>query len=737
MKKSFAGKFAFIIACWFSISLAIPVTDVLGYRSAGLLLRLLLTAGTLLVFLFFAARPLFLLLAAAAVFFPAVAAYLLAPLSFLQFLQRFLQAAVNNNTVRLAAVTAVITLFCLLLVKCRKKLPLLLLGGIFIFVPLWYLYIDSAYPAAVSYALCWLLLLSHENGNRIWSGIQGESPDKFRRTWLYYTVKIIAGVLLVALLLPKSIPPVQWKALEDMAVSAFPFLTELRGGKGSGTQKRSNEFTLAIAGYGERACLGGPILKNPDVLLEVKGDGGLYLRGSVKASYTGYSWIDSGETVKWRPFPPPQDGSLRRYLKAVSLSVNHRNLPVSTVFTLQYTTEIKGFLADAELYLTAGNGVISPSAASAGNWYGLRGMTLGYSGDFASLENREEPAFASGSIWLSLPGGLPARVRELAAEITENAEGHYAKMQALTAYLRGTYPYAEDPAPLPEKLDFVDFFLFEEKKGYCTYFATALAVMARTVGIPTRYVQGFIIPETADADGIYRLTGSSAHAWVEAYIPGLGWLPFEATPRYPAMDTLPYRETVSPPAETQAPPQVLPPPVPTPGESIIPQAREKRELPVFYRRLVLAASFLLILLAAAAFTVLVWRRKRRLQEYFARLEELPAAQKAVAYYNLALGLLPALELSKSPGETPREYSARINRHLFNWQLDFKDISEGINIVLYSKSGKAPEGLAEKTKAFFENIYARYLTAAGRQKAFVELYIRQKYLTEILFRTLLN
>ena len=115
----------------------------------------------------------------------------------------------------------------------------------------------------------------------------------------------------------------------------------------------------------------------------------------------------------------------------------------------------------------------------------------------------------------------------------------------------------------------------------------------------------------------------------------------------------------------------------------------------------LAALLLLILLAAAAFTVLVWRRKRRLQEYFARLEELPAAQKAVAYYNLALGLLPALELSKSPGETPREYSARINRHLFNWQLDFKDISEGINIVLLQQSGKAPEGLAEKPKLFLK------------------------------------
>ena len=258
---------------------------------------------------------------------------------------------------------------------------------------------------------------------------------------------------------------------------------------------------------------------------------------------------------------------------------------------------------------------------------------MGYSGDFASLENREEPAFASGSIWLSLHGGLPARVRELAAEITENAEGHYAKMQALTAYLRGTYPYAEDPAPLPENRDFVDFFLFEEKKGYCTYFATALAVMARTVGIPTRYVQGFIIPETADADGIYRLTGSSAHAWVEAYIPGLGWLPFEATPRYPAMDTLPYRKLYPRLRRLKR----------RRGFCRSVSARRKhnpqaRKTIACFLPAPRACRSALLILLAPPFTVLVWRRKRRLLEYFARLEELPA--KAVTR-NLALGLLPA------------------------------------------------------------------------------------------------
>lgn len=79
----------------------------------------------------------------------------------------------------------------------------------------------------------------------------------------------------------------------------------------------------------------------------------------------------------------------------------------------------------------------------------------------------------------------------------------------------------------------MDYFLFHQKKGYCTYFASAFGVLARCVGIPTRYVEGFMVDyKEKDNVGAYQVGSNNAHAWVEAYIEGIGWIPFEPTPAF-------------------------------------------------------------------------------------------------------------------------------------------------------------------------------------------------------------
>ena len=128
-------------------------------------------------------------------------------------------------------------------------------------------------------------------------------------------------------------------------------------------------------------------------------------------------------------------------------------------------------------------------------------------------------------------------------------------MKALESYLRDNYSYNSETPHLTAGIDFVDSFLFRSREGYCTYFATALAVMGRAAGVPTRYVIGFKVPEKRSAGGIYEVAGTDAHAWVEGYIPGIGWLPFEPTPAFSTADSLPPCETppeaiFSRPAET-------------------------------------------------------------------------------------------------------------------------------------------------------------------------------------------
>lgn len=134
--------------------------------------------------------------------------------------------------------------------------------------------------------------------------------------------------------------------------------------------------------------------------------------------------------------------------------------------------------------------------------------------------------------YVSLPENLPARVRTLADEITKGAKTDYDRMKAIEEWL-SAYAYSTAPAQCPAGQDFTDFFLFESDSGYCTYFATAMAVLGRCSGIPSRYVEGFVSAKTREGKAkTLNLTGSDAHAWAEAYIEHVGWVPFDPTPGY-------------------------------------------------------------------------------------------------------------------------------------------------------------------------------------------------------------
>ena len=86
-------------------------------------------------------------------------------------------------------------------------------------------------------------------------------------------------------------------------------------------------------------------------------------------------------------------------------------------------------------------------------------------------------------------------------------------------------PYTQNVVKPPTDQDFVAHFLFETKEGYCTYFASAMAVLARSVNLPARYVEGFMLE---NGDGTAQtLTSKDAHAWAEIYIPNIGWTVFD------------------------------------------------------------------------------------------------------------------------------------------------------------------------------------------------------------------
>jgi len=128
--------------------------------------------------------------------------------------------------------------------------------------------------------------------------------------------------------------------------------------------------------------------------------------------------------------------------------------------------------------------------------------------------------------YLQLPESLPQRVRLLAAALTEGEETPYDKAKAIETYLRGI-PYSEEIEGPGVGQDGVDYFLFDAETGYCDYYASAMVVMLRSVGVPARYVRGYSQGETEE--GFFLLRESDGHAWPEVFFPGYGWVEFEPT----------------------------------------------------------------------------------------------------------------------------------------------------------------------------------------------------------------
>ncbi len=123
-------------------------------------------------------------------------------------------------------------------------------------------------------------------------------------------------------------------------------------------------------------------------------------------------------------------------------------------------------------------------------------------------------------------------------------------IDAVTHYLADTCRYSLSPGTTPSGKDFTRYFLEENREGYCVHFATAAVLLFRSLGIPARYVEGYIVPlqdfTRTDSEGWVHVSDEKGHAWAEIYVPLYGWTPVEVTPGYsgasPQNPDMPYPE---------------------------------------------------------------------------------------------------------------------------------------------------------------------------------------------------
>lgn len=292
--------------------------------------------------------------------------------------------------------------------------------------------------------------------------------------------------------------------------------------------------------------LGGAVSPEDTPVMQVKTSKRTLLRATVKNEYTGQAWADTTSGRRYL-LVSPRFYSLRRDL----FDLSRPDSSVLSSLPAGETMEVT-LLADAAstLYLTQrflspkGEGVVayfSPASEvfatrslTSGDSYAFFGRALSASdpGVRAAVLAAGDPSDAYyetvKSTYLQLPLSVEDRVYTLAQQITVSAENSFDQAAALCAYLQNAFTYTLNQSQPPLDRDFVSWFLFDEQRGYCTSFASSLTVMARAVGLPARYVEGYVA--SPDSDGVARVTQQDAHAWTEIYFPGFGWLSFDPTP---------------------------------------------------------------------------------------------------------------------------------------------------------------------------------------------------------------
>lgn len=151
---------------------------------------------------------------------------------------------------------------------------------------------------------------------------------------------------------------------------------------------------------------------------------------------------------------------------------------------------------------------------------------------FDMLKRYEE--FANDN-YTQVPESLKAPMQKFITKNNINTDSTVETIRDIKSLFQysGEYTYTLSPGKTPEDSDFVEYFLNQNKKGYCKHFATAAVLLLRTAGIPARYAEGFKVDSSdfmMSNDYSVNLLDSDAHAWVEVYYSGTGWVPIEVTP---------------------------------------------------------------------------------------------------------------------------------------------------------------------------------------------------------------
>jgi hypothetical protein len=340
-------------------------------------------------------------------------------------------------------------------------------------------------------------------------------------------------------------------AIGSLAIGAliFLFLPRFTRGYMSGL----NLQPTLISGFTEDVELGqiGEIKKSSEVVMRISVEGGpdaargVHWRGIALTTFDGKRWFNeqheprtiSSASEGWFHLDP-SEGARRRVGRTLQYTVLLEPIATTALFFANQADSVRGrFNGELDLgptyqrraYLLEDptGSIYNPYHNFARMQYEARSV-LPTPPEKGLRESGSDYSAAMLETYLQLPK-LDPRIPELAQQITARAENPYDKARAIELYLRTHYGYTLDLSGPPSR-DPLAHFLFEKRAGHCEYFAAAMTVMLRSVGIPARYINGFLTGEYNDVGGDFIVRASDAHSWVEVFFPSYGWLTFDPTP---------------------------------------------------------------------------------------------------------------------------------------------------------------------------------------------------------------
>ncbi len=716
-----------------------------------------------------------------------LSSYVFNVLDFLQWILNYTQGYEKYNKVYalwiMILLCFLITLFFFTFGFKRIYFIVLFVFGTGIFVSQWILdYFVSYIPFYIFLCIILVYYMMHIFENKTGTNSSEYTTRSIFALWVLPFCIIIS--LTAAFALPVNKKAIHWEWLDNKINFVYNYFEN---------KYTSNSlFSISKTGFGQTSELGGRVHLDRTPVMLVDSNKRVYLRGSIKDTYTGFSWIDSSSVdSKNQKVDPLIDevifdisetsNALRRYSNVSSYLSNIMSVKVSylkglntnSLFNINKGYNILSKSGKTSLLYTVDHNCIltNKDRLSAGFSYNIDVLNIDYTkkefkdfiknfntGYYSSnhrpnrrnsgntytsdptsdatnqaitSQDSEEVSFdnkidefnvttdSTGPLiplqmrtplqptlnkliltnylndihkrYLQLPTSLPVRVKDLAKDLTSTCKTDYDKAKAIEKYLSNNYVYTLAPDPTPKDRDFTDYFLFDLKEGYCTYYATAMTVMVRSLGIPARYVEGYSLPPTAGANGVYEVTNQQAHAWVEVYFEGFGWLPFEPTSPFnsyfyndkstkvvfsPSMGRNPAYEEYVRRLKGQYSKSN-----PIPNNSII--TSESTFKFILYIG-ALAVPFILVILLA--FNLI--RRRLRIRNF----RKLPNKKSVISLYKYYLKLLEIDGIKVYPGETPSEFSIRVNKILSINGGCFKDISD-----IFIKARFSPDDISDDEK----------------------------------------